>query len=54
VLVGALVAVTATLFPADKLEEMVNVGPLFAFLLVSAGVANCRPECVKMCCFVII
>jgi APA family basic amino acid/polyamine antiporter len=40
--VGALVAVTATLFPADKLEEMVNVGTLFAFVLVSAGVLVLR------------
>ncbi len=29
-------------FPTDKLEEMVNVGTLFAFLLVSAGVIVLR------------
>jgi len=42
VLVGALVAVFATFFPAGKLEEMVNVGTLFAFILVSAGVMVLR------------
>ncbi|MDQ0379294.1 amino acid permease [Amycolatopsis thermophila] len=41
-LVGVLVAVAATFFPADKLEEMVNVGTLFAFVLVSAGVLVLR------------
>ncbi|MET7989902.1 amino acid permease [Amycolatopsis sp. NPDC005232] len=41
-LVGGLVAVAATFFPADKLEEMVNVGTLFAFILVSAGVLVLR------------
>jgi APA family basic amino acid/polyamine antiporter len=41
-LVGALVAVTATVFPMDKLEEMVNIGTLFAFMLVSAGVIVLR------------
>ncbi len=41
-LVGALVAVFATFFPAGKLEEMVNVGTLFAFVLVSAGVMVLR------------
>ncbi|GAA3822911.1 MULTISPECIES: amino acid permease [Amycolatopsis] len=41
-LVGLLVAVAATFFPADKLEEMVNVGTLFAFVLVSAGVLVLR------------
>jgi APA family basic amino acid/polyamine antiporter len=40
--VGLLVALTATFFPADKLEEMVNVGTLFAFILVSAGVMVLR------------
>jgi len=40
--VGALVAIGATFFPADKLEEMVNVGTLFAFILVSAGVLVLR------------
>jgi APA family basic amino acid/polyamine antiporter len=42
VLVALLVAATASAFPTDKLEEMVNVGTLFAFLLVSAGVIILR------------
>ncbi|RJQ83156.1 amino acid permease [Amycolatopsis panacis] len=42
IVVGTLVAVGATFFPADKLEEMVNVGTLFAFILVSAGVLVLR------------
>ncbi|GAB3715645.1 amino acid permease [Amycolatopsis oliviviridis] len=42
IVVGGLVAVAATFFPADKLEEMVNVGTLFAFILVSAGVMVLR------------
>src|SRR5271169_250010 len=42
VLVALLVGATASAFPADKLEEMVNVGTLFAFLLVSAGVLVLR------------
>ena len=42
VLVGGLVAVTATVFPMDKLEQMVNIGTLFAFVLVSAGVIVLR------------
>ena len=42
VLVGVLVAITATVFPMDKLEEMVNIGTLFAFVLVSAGVIVLR------------
>ncbi len=41
-LVGVVVAVTATVFPIDKLEEMVNIGTLFAFVLVSAGVIALR------------
>jgi APA family basic amino acid/polyamine antiporter len=40
--VALLVAIAATFFPADKLEEMVNVGTLFAFVLVSAGVLILR------------
>jgi len=36
------VAVTATVFPIGKLEEMVNIGTLFAFVLVSAGVIVLR------------
>lgn len=42
VLVGGLVAAAATFFPAGKLEEMVNVGTLFAFILVSGGVMVLR------------
>ncbi|KUH89302.1 MULTISPECIES: amino acid permease [unclassified Mycobacterium] len=41
-IVGALVAITASVFPMDKLEEMVNIGTLFAFVLVSAGVIVLR------------
>ena len=42
VLVAVVVAVTASVFPITKLEEMVNVGTLFAFVLVSAGVMVLR------------
>jgi len=42
VLVGVLIAVAASVFPIGKLEEMVNVGTLFAFVLVSAGVIVLR------------
>jgi APA family basic amino acid/polyamine antiporter len=42
VLVAVLVAVAASVFPMAKLEEMVNVGTLFAFVLVSAGVIVLR------------
>jgi basic amino acid/polyamine antiporter, APA family len=42
VLVALLVAATASVFPMGKLEEMVNVGTLFAFVLVSAGVIVLR------------
>ncbi len=42
VLVAVLIAVAASVFPIDKLEEMVNVGTLFAFVLVSAGVIILR------------
>ncbi|SFB64207.1 amino acid/polyamine/organocation transporter, APC superfamily [Amycolatopsis marina] len=42
ILVGVVVALAATFFEADKLEEMVNVGTLFAFILVSAGVLVLR------------
>ncbi len=41
-IVGVLVAVAATVFPIGKLEEMVNIGTLFAFVLVSAGVIVLR------------
>jgi len=46
-LVGLLIALAAGFFPAGKLAEMVNVGTLFAFALVSAGVLvlrKTRPE----------
>lgn len=42
VIVAVLIAVAATAFPMSKLEEMVNVGTLFAFVLVSAGVIILR------------
>jgi APA family basic amino acid/polyamine antiporter len=42
VIIAVLVALAATFFEADKLEEMVNVGTLFAFILVSAGVLVLR------------
>ncbi|MCI4676813.1 amino acid permease [Candidatus Mycolicibacterium alkanivorans] len=42
VIVAVLIAVAATVFPIGKLEEMVNVGTLFAFVLVSAGVVILR------------
>lgn len=42
VVVGLVVAVAASVFPVDRLEEMVNVGTLFAFVLVSAGVIVLR------------
>ncbi len=42
ILVGVLVAIAASVFPMDKLEEMVNIGTLFAFVLVSAGVILLR------------
>lgn len=42
VIVAVLIAVAATVFPIAKLEEMVNVGTLFAFALVSAGVIILR------------
>ncbi|MGB0971377.1 MAG: APC family permease [Mycobacterium sp.] len=41
-LVGVVVAVTASVFPIHRLEEMVNIGTLFAFVLVSAGVIVLR------------
>ena len=42
ILVGVLVAMAASVFPIGKLEEMVNIGTLFAFVLVSAGVIVLR------------
>ena len=42
VVVAILISVAASVFPMAKLEEMVNVGTLFAFVLVSAGVIILR------------
>jgi basic amino acid/polyamine antiporter, APA family len=42
IIVGVVVAAAAAFFPITKLEEMVNVGTLFAFVLVSAGVIILR------------
>ena len=42
ILVGVLVAIAASVFPMGKLEEMVNIGTLFAFALVSGGVILLR------------
>jgi basic amino acid/polyamine antiporter, APA family len=41
-LVGVLVAVAASVFPMDKLEEMVNIGTLAAFTVVSIAVPLLR------------
>jgi basic amino acid/polyamine antiporter, APA family len=41
-IVALLVALAASIFPMAKLDEMVNVGTLFAFVLVSAGVIVLR------------
>ncbi|GAA1479969.1 amino acid permease [Gordonia sinesedis] len=40
--IGVVVALVAGFFPIDKLEEMVNVGTLFAFVVVAAGVIVLR------------
>jgi APA family basic amino acid/polyamine antiporter len=42
ILVGVVVAAGATFFPTGALEEMVNIGTLFAFVLVSVGVVILR------------
>jgi len=42
VLVGIVVVLAAGFFPTGRLEEMVNVGTLFAFVLVSIGVMVLR------------
>ena len=47
VIVGVTSAVLAAIFPMGTLEEMVNIGTLFAFVLVSIGVVvlrRTRPE----------
>ena len=41
-IVGVAVALVSTFFPAKALEEMVNIGTLFAFVLVSVGVVILR------------
>ncbi|MDI9971342.1 amino acid permease, partial [Rhodococcus ruber] len=41
-LVGSIVAVLAAVFPMGVLEEMVNIGTLFAFALVCIGVMVLR------------
>ncbi|ATQ28203.1 MULTISPECIES: amino acid permease [Rhodococcus] len=41
-LVGSIVAVLAAVFPMGVLEEMVNIGTLFAFVLVCIGVMVLR------------
>ncbi|WP_231610070.1 amino acid permease [Rhodococcus sp. CX] len=41
-IVGAVVAVLAAVFPMGVLEEMVNIGTLFAFVLVCIGVMVLR------------
>ncbi len=41
-IIGGLVAFVATFFPIGALEEMVNIGTLFAFVLVSMGVVILR------------
>ena len=42
ILIGVVVAIVAGFFPIDKLEEMVNVGTLFAFVVVAGGVMVLR------------
>jgi APA family basic amino acid/polyamine antiporter len=42
VIIGAIVAFVAAFFPIGALEEMVNIGTLFAFVLVSIGVVILR------------
>jgi APA family basic amino acid/polyamine antiporter len=42
VVIGAVVALVATFFPIGTLEELVNIGTLFAFVLVSIGVVILR------------
>lgn len=42
VVVALMISVAASVFPMARLEEMVNVGTLFAFVLVSAGVIILR------------
>ena len=41
-IIAVVVAVVAGFFPIDRLEEMVNVGTLFAFIVVAGGVLVLR------------
>ncbi|QKT08134.1 amino acid permease [Gordonia sp. X0973] len=41
-IIGAVVALVAGFFPIDRLEEMVNVGTLFAFVVVAGAVMVLR------------
>ncbi|MDD7963774.1 amino acid permease [Actinomycetospora lemnae] len=42
IIIGALCAVLAGFFPIDELESMVNIGTLFAFVLVAVGTVYLR------------
>lgn len=42
IIIGVVCALVAGFLPADKLEEMVNVGTLFAFIVVAVGVMVLR------------
>ncbi|MFT4126416.1 MAG: amino acid permease [Gordonia sp. (in: high G+C Gram-positive bacteria)] len=42
IVIAVVVAVVAGFFPIDRLEEMVNVGTLFAFIVVAGGVLVLR------------
>ena len=44
IIIGVVVAIVAGFFPIDRLEEMVNVGTLFAFIVVAAGVLALRKK----------
>lgn len=42
IIIGVVVAIVAGFIPTKRLEEMVNVGTLFAFVVVAAGVIALR------------
>ena len=42
IIIGVVCALLAGFFPADELEAMVNIGTLFAFVLVSVGTVYLR------------
>ena len=44
IIIGVLCAVLAGFFPADELESMVNIGTLFAFILVAVGTYVLRKQ----------